>query len=71
MSAAISPPARALTRRGLRFEKLLAGATMFAAMLVVRVATRMAASASGPSTGLPRSAASRPTSSTGFQMAVP
>ena len=56
---------------GAQFAKLLAGATMFAAMFVVNVAMRMATSAAAPISGLPDSRVSRSSRSTGFQIASP
>ncbi len=70
-AAAMSPPNRKLTRRGARFAKLFAGATTLAAMFVVRVARAIATIATRPSRGLPDSAVSRASRSTGFQIACP
>src|SRR3989442_1336349 len=71
IAAAIRPPSLKLTRRGARFAKPFAGATMLAAMLVVSVATRIATIATIPSNGLRDSAVSRANRSTGFQIARP
>src|SRR6059058_6349740 len=71
IAAAITPPSLKLTRRGARFANPFAGATMFAAMLVVSVATRIATIATIPSNGLRDSAVSWASRSTGFQIARP
>ncbi len=71
IAPAMRPPRRKLTRRGLRFAKLFAGATTLAAMFVVSVAIASATIATSPSSGFPDSAVSRASRSTGFQMACP
>ena len=71
MAPAISPPIRKLIFWGETFEKLMAGATTLAAILVLSVATTSTAIENRPSSGLPASALRRASRSTGFQMASP